>query len=278
MTKKTLAWIAAAALMAACNGKTTNDNSEAANDGTSSTAVATTSDGKSQKMRLDSAYYHKEEGIVKCILMANLPAERMNQPVGEWLDEVLGGLYPADPTDIQGIVDFYGQAMYDSLKTMEADVKANEIPCTELAYEMRMNHEYETEQFVTYTLTIYTYYGGAHPSWISQGATFRKKDGRRIGWDFIASTYSYPFEQRVKKGLMEYFEVKTDEELNEQLQVNTIYSIPLPVTPPYFTEKGVAVTYQQYEIAAYAMGLPSMVIGYDELKPWMTGWAKRLVK
>ena len=77
---------------------------------------------------------------------------------------------------------------------------------------------------------------------------------------------------------MEYFEVKTDEELNEQLQVNTIYSIPLPVTPPYFTEKGVAVTYQQYEIAAYAMGLPSMVIGYDELKPWMTGWAKRLVK
>lgn len=273
---KILVLCAVAMFLVACGGKTDEGTPAEANDNTDGQTTAQTTQAK--KATVDSAYFHKEEGIVKCTLTAHLPAERMNQAVGEWLDETLGGIYPADPTDIQGIVDYYGKAMYDSLKAMEAEAKANEYPCPELAYEIRMEHAYETSTFVTYTLTIYTYFGGAHPSWISQGATFRKKDGRRVDWTFIAGNFSNRFQERVKTGLMEYFEVKTEDELNDVLQVDHIYNIPLPVTLPYFTEKGVSITYQQYEIAPYAAGLPSMVISYDELKPMMTGWAKRMLK
>lgn len=274
--KKILVLCAVAILLVACGGKTAEGTPVEVNDNTD--GQTTTQTTQEKKTAVDSAYFHKEEGIVKCTLTAHLPAERMNQAVGEWLDEALGGIYPADPTDIQGIVDYYGKAMYDSLKAMEAEAKANEYPCPELAYEIRMEHAYETSTFVTYTLTTYTYFGGAHPSWLSQGATFRKQDGRRVDWTFIASNFSSRFQERVKTGLMEYFEVKTEDELDEVLQVDHIYNIPLPVTLPYFTEKGVSITYQQYEIAPYAAGLPSMIIPYDELKPMMTGWAQRMLK
>ncbi|MBO6068986.1 MAG: DUF3298 domain-containing protein, partial [Bacteroidales bacterium] len=47
-------------------------------------------------------------------------------------------------------------------------------------------------------------------------------------------------------------------------------TIPFPVWTPSPTEDGLCFTYQQYEIAAYAMGMPSFVIPYDKVKPYLT--------
>ena len=42
-------------------------------------------------------------------------------------------------------------------------------------------------------------------------------------------------------------------------------------------ENGVGFIYQQYEIAAYAMGMPNDTIPYERIKPFMTEWSKRLI-
>lgn len=255
--KKTFLLLTIAALFASCG----SENSK-----------------KEGVQQIDSAYYHKAEGPVECTVRASLPVERLNQAVGEWLDEALGGLYPGDPTDIQAIADYYGKAMTDTLTNWANDPDLPDFATRELAFEARMEYAYETNEFVTYTLTTYTDLGGAHPTSTSQGATFRKKDGRRVDWNMIASHYGYKFQELLKDSLMEYFGADTDEELSENLLDTNIYNIPYPKTPPYFLEDGIAVIYQQYEIAPYAFGMPNFLLAYEESKPLMTGWAKRMLK
>ena len=258
MTKKAFILFALPILLTACGNteskKSVNSNGQA----------------------IDSAYYHKEKDAMSCTVRASLPAERLNQSVGEWLDEALGGQYTGDPTDIQGIVDFYGMAMTDSLEKMLSN-KDEVAEDAEMAYEARMEHCYETGELVTYTLSTFIDLGGAHPLSTAEGATFRKKDGRRVGWDIIARHSQYLFLEKLKEQLKAYFEVETDEELAETTMLD-VEHIPLPKTPPYFTEDGIRAVYQEYEIAAYAYGMPEIQFTYDELKPLLTGWAQRLIK
>ena len=52
----------------------------------------------------------------------------------------------------------------------------------------------------------------------------------------------------------------------------------MPVTPPLFGKDGIIVTYQQYEIAAYAAGMPSFTIPYDKAKGMMNQTGKNLLQ
>ena len=81
----------------------------------------------------------------------------------------------------------------------------------------------------------------------------------------------------IKKGLKKYFEVNTDEELENSLSLENTYLLPLPATPPVFTKEGVLFTYQQYEIAAYAAGLPSFIVPYNEAKSLMNTTGNNLL-
>ena len=109
-------------------------------------------------------------------------------------------------------------------------------------------------------------------------STFRKSDGRRIGWDVFTETSGEKFQQILKEGLVEYFGVGSEAEFADHLMNEAgIHYIPLPQCPPLFTAEGVSFVYNQYEIAAYAAGLPSFTVGYDKLQPFMMTAGKRLV-
>ena len=54
-------------------------------------------------------------------------------------------------------------------------------------------------------------------------------------------------------------------------------TVPFPVWTPHPTEEGLCFVYQQYEIAAYAMGMPSFIIPYDALRPYLTPEAADLL-
>ena len=144
----------------------------------------------------------------------------------------------------------------------------------QLASEIQITRGYETPKLVTFNFSSYEYGGGAHGGSVGSGMTFRKTDGRRIGWELFSTV---KMQSILRNGLKEYFEVKTDEELENSLSLESIYNIPLPVTPPLFTEKGIVVIYQQYEIAAYAAGMPNFTIPYEEILPYLTPEAKRLI-
>lgn len=157
-----------------------------------------------------------------------------------------------------------------------------------------------SDRYITYISHQEGYTGGAHGYALSAGQTFRKSDGLRIGYQTEYNRQAETFEVKnqtlfknpqspqllalIKEGVRSYFRENGEEALDdEQLKdlligVEDINRIPLPSGAPYFTKKGLAFVYQQYEIAPYAAGLVNFDISYDKIRPFLTDKALELLK
>ena len=219
--------------------------------------------------------YELHEDGVNSVVTAEAPGDcPWSRAVGEWLDEALGGYYDGDPRDMQALVDTYGKAWADTLRAAVEEFE----PEMEVEYEATATKTYETDRIVTYTLEKYIGLGGAHPVSFSEGATFRKSDGRRLGWDIFRRAMSWELNEMIKKSLMAYFGTEDEEELTNLTEIENIYSIPLPKTPPFVLDNGLVFIYQQYEIAAYAYGMPNDTIAFGQIMPMLTHSTQQLIQ
>lgn len=131
--------------------------------------------------------------------------------------------------------------------------------------------------FVTMLYESYIYTGGAHGGSYCIGQTFSAFDGSLVDLDMFKDGSTDKVLALIKKGLMsQYFKVDSDKEFYNYLLING-NKLPLPATPPYFTDKGVCFHYQQYEIAPYAAGMPKCVIPFEDLKPYLSEYARNLI-
>jgi len=228
-----------------------------------------------EDVAVDTVSFSQADGQMSCTIVALMPNDDVRQAVGEWLNAQLGNTYTGDMTDIQALVDFYGKSHIDSLHRVYEDGVPD---YAELSYDASMEHVFETDKVVTYSLTITLDLGGAHPTTRELGATFSKDDGKQLTWDIVRSNSQSQLHDIVRGMLKDYFNAKSDGELMEHLQgVDNVANIPLPATPPFMTAEGFTLIYQQYEIAAYAAGMPSAVIPYERFKPCLTEHAQELI-
>ena len=132
---------------------------------------------------------------------------------------------------------------------------------------MEFEKIFENDHFVTYLSKEDIYLGGAHGSYFVKGVTFRKSDGRRFGYDMLKGSSRASIATLITKNLEVYFEAKNIEELKENLMLDEYESqVPLPHNPPFLKGDTLMFVYQQYEIAAYAYGLPEAAIPLKDLK------------
>jgi len=167
-------------------------------------------------------------------------------------------------------------AIRTRLKADTADlslmIKSNEEYGIEEPDLMEYSHIYEISvvfedsMYVTLNANLYDYQGGAHGSTANIAATFSKEDGHRMGWELTSGYTNNELTTRIKASLVKYFEITPNDGLSlrdcllDIDQETFTNNFPLPVTPPYLMEDGVHLTYQQYEIACYAAGMPEAVI------------------
>ena len=224
----------------------------------------------------DSVTFSFAGSDVTSDIVAMVPENNVRRAVSEWLDESLGGTFDGDKGDMEDVVGYYGNMYVDTLNS----ISSQGVPdYAELSYNARMEKIYETDKVVTYGLTIDIDFGGAHPLSKELGATFSKADGKRLTWDMVRKDGTTGVKNVVRNMLKDYFDAKTDAELMNYVQgVKDVISIPLPNTPPYMTESGFVVIYQQYEIAAYAAGMPSDTIPYKTMKPYLTDEVRKLTE
>ena len=190
------------------------------------------------------------------------------------MENNMQGSYSGDLGDGQKMIDYYFDLKYKEFKNAHDEMAEHmQGDVTTYASETEIHYLYETDKFVTYEMKKYEDMGGAHGGTFISGMTFRKSDGRRVEWDLFTKS----MQDVIKKGLKKYFEVNTDEELENSLSLENTYLLPLPSTPPVFTKEGVLFTYQQYEIAAYAAGLPSFIVPYNEAKSLMNTTGNNLL-
>lgn len=190
------------------------------------------------------------------------------------MENNMQGSYSGDLGDGQKMIDYYFDLKYKEFKNAHdemAEHMQGDTPT--FASETEIHYLYETDKFVTYEMKKYEDMGGAHGGTFISGMTFRKSDGRRVDWELFTKS----MQDVIKKGLKKYFEVHTDEEMEKFLSLENTYLLPLPATPPVFTKEGVLFTYQQYEIAAYAAGLPSFIVPYNEAKLLMNTTGNNLL-
>ena len=206
--------------------------------------------------------------------------------------------YNGDEKDAKSMLDYYSKAVskllnsqakedYDErVKYWEEDTTLTEEQRKEFKesvtpwdYSMDVTKTSEDSTFVVFNDTEYAYIGGAHGGVFGWGSiTFRFSDGSIVK-DFLRDNVVKDMQPLLKKGLKEYFnenadeKIKTDQQLMEQLMLpeESKGLIPLPAWMPCPDEKGkgLVFTYQQYEIACYAVGMPSFVLTWEELKPFL---------
>jgi len=148
-------------------------------------------------------------------------------------------------------------------------------------YEFSLKKVADTLAYVVFDNTDYVYTGGAHGGVIGRGAmTFDRNSGAQIK-EFFKEGSAAGMQPLLVKGLISYFSQygeKLDEaSLREHLMLWESPDIPLPGWAPCPTAEGLAFTYQQYEIASYADGMPNFTIPYDELAPFLSEEAKALL-
>ena len=206
--------------------------------------------------------------------------------------------YSGDENDAKSMLDYYSKAVskllnsqakedYDErVKYWEEDTTLTEEQRKEFKegvtpwdYSMDVTKTSEDSTFVVFNDTEYAYIGGAHGGVFGWGGiTFRFSDGSIVK-DFLKDNVVKDMQPLLKKGLKEYFnenaddKITTDQQLMEQLMLpeESKGLIPLPAWTPSPDEKGkgLVFTYQQYEIACYAVGMPSFVLTWEELKPFL---------
>ena len=206
--------------------------------------------------------------------------------------------YSGDEKDAKSMLDYYSKAVskllnsqakedYDErVKYWEEDTTLTEEQRKEFKegvtpwdYSMDVTKTSEDSTFVVFNDTEYAYIGGAHGGVFGWGGiTFRFSDGSIVK-NFLKDNVVKDMQPLLKKGLKEYFnenadeKIKTDQQLMEQLMLpeESKGLIPLPAWTPSPDEKGkgLVFTYQQYEIACYAVGMPNFVLTWEELKPFL---------
>ena len=156
-----------------------------------------------------------------------------------------------------------------------------DIPIPGWEYDFSLTKTADTLGYVVFQNLDYIYTGGAHGGMIGHGdMTFDRKTGERI--KFLDDDVTGAMQPLLVKGLISYFseygEQMTEESLMEHLMLwEEITQIPLPTWDPHPSADGLVFTYQQYEIASYADGMPNFTIPYEDVAPYLTPQAKKVL-
>ena len=232
--------------------------------------------------------------------LANIIGNSIRSYQGSQMEDTkpLIAKYNGDEKDAKSMFDYYSKEVskmlnsqakddYDErVKYWEEDTTITEEQRKEYKesitpwdYSMDVTKTFEDSTYVVFSGSEYAYIGGAHGGVFGFGGiTFRFSDGSKVN-GFLKDNVVKEMQPLLKKGLKEYFnenaddKITTDQQLMENLQLSGENGnlIPLPAWMPCPDEKGkgLVFTYQQYEIACYAVGMPSFVLSWDELKPFL---------
>lgn len=191
-------------------------------------------------------------------------------------DEIIDhSIYKGDLQNGAAMAKFYTQACFKKLK-LDAYQDRSDI---QLEHNIGIEKQYEDSKVITYCTSGYAYLGGAHGMAWQYGSMINKADGRVINDYIIDSTKVKTMQPLLEKGLKEYFkgaDSPVNGDVREMLQIESDL-IPLPSNNPYFTKDGVTFVYGQYEIGAYAIGMPTFTIPYKDIYAYLTPQIKKLL-
>ena len=132
----------------------------------------------------------------------------------------------------------------------------------------------QTDQYVTYISTGYSFTGGAHPMPWYYGISFSKIDGSILGYGIFEDPEQLIglVSENIRK---QYFEPNNTEE--EEYLFEPDEPFQMPTNQPWIESDSMVFCYGPFEIAPYSAGMPLCKIAIEDLKPYLNEKGKKLL-
>lgn len=149
-------------------------------------------------------------------------------------------------------------ASYDKIR--------NEYPDERPGWEAKIeaNVDYTSENILNIKLNNYTYTGGAHGYQGIRSLIFDKKTGKSLEKnDFLKDTVN--FKILAENKFREKYKIPATKPINSTglMFIKDVFELPQTF---FFTNKGLLLYYNTYEIASYVEGPKELLIPYSELE------------
>jgi hypothetical protein len=230
----------------------------------------------------DSFRYESENEYGSCEVYIDYPVSGPSKTVQSVRDFISSLLFEHHttgvPTQPDEMVRYYCEERLSHFNKVLTQMQVGNIgrdEAPEEGIEIRLADM--GARWCTFEVYRYSYLtGGAHGEYTEYGVSFRLSDGHRLtGAELLRPVddglYSY-----IKRGMREYFDVDTDEQLQAICHVD-LHLRPMPTHSPYLTRKGMRFHYSIYDVCPFEWGDPSFTIPYEEIKPYLTGTALELI-
>ena len=228
---------------------------------------------ETEELKLKTFTFSEKEGIAHVDLSIQFPVrgdEELVDAIRQYLADQVGlESDEVELSDGKGMANYYGQKLMDDMRQLAQDYAGDDY-VTEVYHDWKFSKLYETDDYVTFLGETDLYEGGVHGINYQNGITFFEDNGKHLTTGMLRNTDSEDFQELMRDGLKQYFDVSTDEELAEELiSVEDVYSIPLPSADPYAVKEGIVFIYQPYEISYYGAGMPAFTIPLKKMKPFL---------
>jgi hypothetical protein len=132
----------------------------------------------------------------------------------------------------------------------------------------KMVLRYNDNNILSYTISSDRYTGGAHDGKNFLNTSINLKTGERITEEDLFTEASRPLiSEIILKKIMEMHQAEKPEDL-EQIGFFDVTEIGMNKNF-YITDKGITYTYNQYEIAAYAVGTIEVFLSYKDISGFL---------
>ena len=139
-------------------------------------------------------------------------------------------------------------------------------------YESSITFMWQTPALLTLWDSGYDYSAGAaHGMPWGFARTFDLKNLRILKYDDILKPESH-------EAVLKLVVADLVDEYSDSGMMNEPDEIDLPSSHPALVAEGVRFDYGAYEIGAYALGMPEVVIPYEKMKPYLTDKVKELLE
>lgn len=179
-------------------------------------------------------------------------------------EKIISFLSEEDPNinSVQEGLDYFVEVA----KEIQEDLQDEDTSQWNAAIDGDVN--YDSEMYVTISLELYSFSGGAHGYNEDKLLTYDKKNGEMVKiLDLIKDKNA--FKELVEKMFREQEDIPAVGNINETgfMFPNDAFELAENIG---FTEKGVILIYNQYEISSYADGKKTLVIPFEKAKDFLT--------
>ncbi|WP_318641893.1 DUF3298 and DUF4163 domain-containing protein [Flavobacterium ardleyense] len=166
------------------------------------------------------------------------------------------GEKPSDAKDYQGVLNSFIGAYDDLHKKFPEDTFGWEA-------KIETKKKYESDKLINFEMTHYTFTGGAHGYQGLKSLIFDKATGRTLNHDDIFTDKGIVKKLVEEKFRMKY-DIPADAPINSKgfMFEDEVFALPQNI---FYTDKGLLLYYNQYEIAAYSDGNQELMLSYEEL-------------